>query len=206
MPVLQDNAFYCDHLGASENDARDILSFSVQDDRGEGLVNYLQKFAFPDEENGTMRTYLVRNNLTSELVGYFSLKAGLVSFNEMKTETGAVFDILPGIELANFAVNSEYVSNHPKSKGVGAIIFKHLIVPLVHDVAGRVGVKVLYIFALPFEGLIRRYTQYEFMRLEAGHEADVHNRLKPRYDEGCVFMYQMLQINNQLGTPQEAKR
>jgi len=206
MPVLQDSAFYCDHLGASENDARDILSFSVQDDRGEGLVNYLQKFAFPDEENGTMRTYLVRNNLTSELVGYFSLKAGLVSFNEMKTETGAVFDILPGIELANFAVNSEYVSNHPKSKGVGAIIFKHLIVPLVHDVAGRVGVKVLYIFALPFEGLIRRYTQYEFMRLETGHEADVHKRLKPRYDEGCVFMYQMLQINNRPGTPMEEKR
>ena len=124
----------------------------------------------------------------------------------MKTETGADFDILPGIELANFAVNSEYISNHPKSKGVGAVIFQHLIVPLVHDVAGRVGVKVLYIFALPFEGLIRRYTQYEFMRLEAGHEADVHKRLKPRYDEGCVFMYQMLQINNQLGTSQEAKR
>ena len=135
MPVFQDNAFYCDHLGASENDARDILSFSVHDNRGEGLVNYLQNLAFPDEKNGTMRTYLVRDNLTSELVGYFSLKAGLVSFNEMKTETRVDFDILPGIELANFAVNGEYIRNHPGSKGVGAVIFQHLIVPLVQDVA-----------------------------------------------------------------------
>ena len=148
MSVFQDSAFYCDHLGTFEKDARDILSFSVKDDRGKGLVNYLQNFAFSDEENGTMRTYLVRDNLTSELAGYFSLKAGLVSFNEMKTETGADFDILPGIELANFAVNSEYISNHPNSKGIGAVIFHHLIVPIVHDVARRVGVKVLYIFHL----------------------------------------------------------
>ena len=77
MPVLQDNVFYCDHLGASPNDARDILSFSVQDDRDEGLVNYIQHFAMHDEEEGTMRTYLVRDNLTAELAGYFSLKRGL---------------------------------------------------------------------------------------------------------------------------------
>ena len=190
MPVLQDKAFYCDHIGTSESDQHDIMHFSVRNSRGEGLVNYIQRFALPDEKEGTMRTYLVRDNITSELVGYFSLKAGLVSFNETKTETGADFDILPGI--ANFAVNEEYSRNHPNAKGLGALIFKHLIVPIVHDVSGRIGVKVLYIFALPFEGLIQRYVQYGFMRLEAEHEADVHNRLKPRYDEGCVFMYQML--------------
>ena len=72
------------------------------------------------------------------------------------------------------------------------MIFRELIVPIVYDAAGRIGVKVLYIFSLPFDGLIKRYAQYRFMRLEAEHEADVHSRLKPRYDEGCVFMYQML--------------
>ena len=142
MSVFQDSAFYCDHLGTFEKDAQDILSFSVQDDRGKGLVNYLQNFAFPDEENGTMRTYLVRDNLTSEIVGYFSLKAGLVSFNERKTETGADFDILPGVELANFAVNNGYILTRPDAKGIDSMIFRELIVPIVHDAAGRIGVKV----------------------------------------------------------------
>lgn len=84
MPVLQNDTFYCDHLGDSQNDHRDILNFSVRDRRGEGLVNYIQNFAVADEKDGVMRTYLVRDNLTSELAGYFSLKAGLVSFNEWR--------------------------------------------------------------------------------------------------------------------------
>ncbi len=36
------------------------------------------------------------------------------------------------------------------------------------------------------------HLEYGFMRLEAAHEAELHQRLKPRYDSGCVFMYQML--------------
>ena len=99
MPLFQSNTLYCDHIGASDTDRQDIMNFSARDERGEGLVNYLQRFAFPDEGEGNMRTYLVRDNETSELAGYFSLKAGLVSLNETKTETGAEFDILPGVEL-----------------------------------------------------------------------------------------------------------
>lgn len=46
MPLLQNNDLYCDHIGANENDRQDILTFSVRDGRGEGLVNYLRRFAF----------------------------------------------------------------------------------------------------------------------------------------------------------------
>jgi len=192
MPVLQNNEFYCAHIGASDTDQVDIMNFFVRDKRGEGLVNYLQHFASPDEEEGNMRTYLVRDSQTSELAGYFSLKAGLVSLNETKTETGADFDIVPGIELANFAVNEGYIRKKPALKGIGATIFTDFIRPVIEDVSDRVGVKVIYLFALPFEGLIRRYMQYGFERLETDDETDLHKRLKPRYDEGCVFMYQIL--------------
>ena len=192
MPLLQSDTFYCDHLGASEDDRRDILNFSARDERGEGLVSYLQHFAFSDEEEGTMRTYLVRDKRTSKLVGYFSLKAGLVSLNETKTEMGVAFDVLPGIELANFAVNDGYIKKNPDLRGLGISIFAKFIRPLVKNVSERVGVKVIYLFALPFDGLIRRYSQYGFERLESDDETDLHKRLKPRYDEGCVFMYQML--------------
>ncbi len=102
MPLLHTNEFYCDHIGANENDQRDVMSFSVRDRRGEGLVDYLQRFAFPDEESHDMRTYLVRDNRTSELAGYFSLKAGIASINEEKSGECVGFDTVPGIELANF--------------------------------------------------------------------------------------------------------
>lgn len=192
MPLLRNNIFYCDHIGASERDIQDIQEFSVKDVRGEGLVNYLKNYALEDEALKRMRTYLVRTNNTSELVGYFSLKAGLISFNEGNTDEIANFDTLPGIELANFAVNNEYLKKNPASKGLGLLIFNEFIFPIVEDVSNRVGAGVLYIFALPFLGLIRQYNKYGFRRLEAEHEHELHKRLKPRYDSECIFMYQML--------------
>ena len=155
-------------------------------------MNYLQNFAFSDEKMGVMRTYLVRDKRSLELAGYFSLKAGLISLNEVKTEGGVVFDTLPGIELANFAVNNEYIKRHPDVKETGFVIFNDFIQPLVDDIAGRIGVKIIYIFSLPAEKLIRRYSQYGFARLDSASEAELHRRLKPSYDEGCIFMYQQL--------------
>ena len=157
-----------------------------------GLQVNLKKRAFHDEAAGIMRTYLVRDNYTAELVAYFSLKAGLISLNEVETEDGILFDTLPGTELANFAVNNEYLIKNPTFKGIGFVIFNDFIKPLVEEISKTVGVKIIYIFALPFEGLIKQYGRYGFRRLEAEHEAELHRRLKPRYDSECIFMYQML--------------
>ena len=139
-----------------------------------------------------MRTYFVRDNSSSEFVGYFSLKAGLISFNEGGTGSIADFDTLPGVELANFAVNGVYANKHPKLKCLGFRIFNDFIVPIVEKVSESVGVKIIYIFALPFDGLIRQYGRYGFNRLPAEQEDELHRRLKPRYDSECIFMYQML--------------
>lgn len=192
MAILQNNIFSCGHLGVCEKDEEDIQNFSVKDERGEGLVAYLKNQAFHDESAGIMRTYLVRDNYTAELVAYFSLKAGLISLNEVETEDGILFDTLPGTELANFAVNNEYLIKNPTFKGIGFVIFNDFIKPLVEEISKTIGVKIIYIFALPFEGLIKQYGKYGFRRLEAEHEAELHRRLKPRYDSECIFMYQML--------------
>ena len=90
--ILQNDLFYCNHLGVSESDEQDIMSFTVKDPSGEGLVRYLQRMAFPEEDAGTMRTYMIRDNYSSELAGYFSVKAGLISINEIHTENGENFD------------------------------------------------------------------------------------------------------------------
>lgn len=208
---LQSELFYCNHLGVSDKDEQDIMNFTIRDEKGAGLLKYTQFFAFPEEDEGLMRTYMVRDNRSSELVGYFSLKAGLISYNEhdvpvvdeitgeevVDEETGEkkmrrVFDTLPGVELADFAVNQTYIDNHPDLKGVGLVIYNKFILPVVREAAETIGIKILYLFALPYEDLIDRYKTYGFSRLEKELEEELHKRLKPLYDDDCKFMYRML--------------
>lgn len=190
--IAQNDLFYCNHLGVSENDEQDILSFTVKDPKGEELVHFLQRMAFPEEEIGTMRTYIVRDIFSSELVGYFSIKAGLISVNEVHTEDEVTFDTIPGVEIANFAINNTYLLNHPELKGSGLIIFNDFIVPIIQEAAKSIGIKIIYIFALPIGRLIDRYKEYGFQRLDNASEDELHKRLKPSYDEDCIFMFQLL--------------
>lgn len=200
--ILQSELFYCDHLGASARDESDVKCFSVRDEKGFGLQEYIQRVAFSEEDAGIMRTYLVRDIRSSELVGYFSLKAGLISLNETEEErrddetgikeTVSVFDTLPGVELANFAVNYSYIQAHPDLKGVGLVIFESFILPVIRKTSENIGMKILYIFSLPFDELISRYEQYGFSRLNSPYQEELHKRLKPRYDASCMFMFQIL--------------
>ena len=98
---------------------------------------------------------------------------------------------MPGIELANFAVNGGYIQKHPRRKGAGFVMFNDLIRPISEKAAEHIGVKIIYIFALPNEKLIRLYAdRYGFARLDSASELKLHSRLKPSYDEDCIFMYQ----------------
>ena len=201
--LLQSELFYCNHLGVSDQDEADIMNFTIERDEGSGLLEYIQRHAFPEEDAGIMRTYIVRDNKSSEMVGYFSLKAGLISLNERQIETTddetgekkkvTVFDTLPGVELANFAVNSTYIQRHKEMKGLGVVIFNQFILPIVRQTSENVGVKILYIFALPYDDLIKSYhDRYGFSRLADQYEDELHKRLKPFYDQYCKFMYLIL--------------
>lgn len=190
--ILSNGDFYCTHLGSNPNDEKDILSFCIKDPNGKGLKDYLQFHAFPEEENNYMRTYLVRDVSTNELVCYFSLKAGLISLNEMVDNEKISFDTLPGIELANYAVNSFYIGKHPESKGIGLLVYYDFIIPIIKRVSEQVGVRIVYIFSLPLESLINRYHEYGFRRLPIKQEKQLHRRIKPSYDENCIFMYQLV--------------
>lgn len=164
--LLQDDFFYCNHLGASERDEIDIPFFFVNRPEGAGLERYIRYNAFPDEDAGVMRTYIIRDLISDELVGYFSLKAGLFSVNETTEDDVTEFDTIPGIEIANFAVNSIYTDNHSEMSGSGMVIYFHFILPLIEHISKAVGVKAIYLFALPFEKLISRYSEYGFSVLQ----------------------------------------
>ncbi len=191
--VKQNDLFTCNHLGSSPKDEQDVMQFSVMHPTGMGLVRYLQLRAFPDEDNGNMRTYVVRDNRSDELVAYFSLKAGLISLNEdIRDNNEVTFDTLPGVEIANFAVNFNYLKKHSSLKGVGKVIFNDFIVPIIQEASINIGMRLIYIFALPVPELIARYDEYGFVRLDSKSEEELHRRLKPEYDMNCIFMYQLL--------------
>ena len=114
--VFQSDLFCVEHLDVNNEEHMCIIrDFRISAPEGQGLSTYLKRFACEDETNREMKTYLVRFSATGECVGYFSLKAGLVSVNETEVEitdeeTGekrmeSEFDTVPGVELANFAVN-----------------------------------------------------------------------------------------------------
>ena len=192
MRLPQTENLLCDHLGCKTTDGMDVRTFEISHpETGQGLELYLKKQAWLDEHMGMMRTYLVRFKPTNECVGYFSLKAGLVSMNEEQFQEAVTFDTMPGVELANFAINNAFVKKH-NAKGLGYLLFSKLIAPFVLEHAKTLGIYMIYLFALPFPRLIRAYANYGFKRLSPRDENLLHQRLKPAYDESCIFMYQLL--------------
>lgn len=189
---LDADGFYCANLACSPKDLEDIGHFEiVHSITGKGLVDYLKDCAVDDEQLGAMRTYFVRMCETDECVGYFSLKAGLVSLQETEIDGNADFDTLPGVELANFAVNKSYVHKY-HARGIGRLIFTSFILPLIRGAGQYVGVCLVYLFSLPHSKLMKNYESYGFHRLTLDAEEKLHHRLKPSYDQSCIFMCQPL--------------
>lgn len=185
--------FYCEHLTDSSEHHKLIDGFKTMRKEGKGLEKYLKNCAVEEEVAGIARTYLVRDANNNELVGYFSLKAGSVTVNESRKWFITEFDSIPGIELANFAVNDAYRETHREFLGIGKIIFYYFIQPIAKDISSKLGAKFLYIFALPYRDLISYYRTMDFERLDKQKENRLHRRIKPRYDKSCVFMYQLIE-------------
>lgn len=184
--VNSNERFECRRI--QRDDEGIIQTFEVAHKNGGFLADYLKYCALNDEDANEARTYLVIDKVTGELVAYFSLKAGFISTrNSFRS-----FDSIPGVELANFGVNGAYRKNHRESHGIGKLIFADFILPKVEEASEIVGMKVLYIFALPYKDLIERYEEYNFRKLSGLQQFFVHMRIRPRYDRSCIFMYQVI--------------
>lgn len=62
--------FSLEHL--TENDAKSIEQFWVKRPEGKGLQNYINNYALIDEQDGSARTYLIKDNISKEIVAYFT--------------------------------------------------------------------------------------------------------------------------------------
>ena len=75
---------------------------------------------------------------------------------------------------------------------MGKIIFTDFILPLVKFIQQFTGIQTLHIYAIPENRLIEHYKTFGFTRLSEEDEQFVYDRVKPAYDNGCIFMYQIL--------------
>lgn len=187
LPIKTDT-FYYQHLFDSENNIDSIQSFSVNQKSGKGLEDYLKFMAGPEEDENFARTYLVKDNDSHEIASYFTLKSGLFTLEIDENN----FYTIPSIELSNFAVNSSYRKQHPEIAEIGKITFREFILPLTRFIQTFIGAKALYIYALPEDRLIDHYSEMGFKRLTSEQEKYIYSHVKPKYDNGCIFMYQIL--------------
>ena len=107
---LENKTFYVQHLLDSETDIEAIKQFSVGQQSGKGLENYLKNAAIADERASFARTYLVKAKRTNEIAAFFTLRNGLFTL-ELAND---YFYTVPAVELSNFAVNAAFRSLHPE--------------------------------------------------------------------------------------------
>lgn len=189
IKLFDNGVYYVSRL--SNEDADDITSFKCRKNSGY-LEGYLKNDALIEEKSSIARTYLIRDIKTDELVGYFSLKAGIVSLNENTSLFRRTFDTIPGVELANFALNISYIEAHELSKGAGKIIFNDFVLKVIENAKEWIGIDIVYIYSLPEKTLIENYRKYGFSRLSSLQERKLHRRIRPRYDQDCIFMFRQL--------------
>ena len=180
---------------------------SCREDKIIGLESYLKRCAWDDDLNRQVRIYLIKDTHTGEIAAFFGLKAGMVvnsedgmpteeEKKEIMKEFGAKLlpEVAPGIEISHFAVNDEYRrhagQNGRPIKGLGAYFYPTFIYPIIEDVADKIGVSMIYLYAAGDEHLERYYEKvFQFQVLDSD---DFYIPLEPGYDGGCKFMYRLL--------------
>ena len=157
--------------------------------------------------NGEVKIYLIIDKSLNELAAYFGLKAGMVASSredmppiEMQRailkEEGVKLlpEVLPGIEISHFAVNDNYRRHAGAEgsviRGLGEYFYPTFIYPIIADVASKIGVNMIYLYAAGDEHLVSYYERvFGFQTLDA---EDYFVPLEPDYDGGCMFMYQLM--------------
>lgn len=184
---FNDASFFIEHILDSLENESLIFDFKALNN-AQGLEDYLKNQAANDEKELNARTYLVKDKITKELVGYFTLRSRLITIQAYHED----FDTIPAVELSNLAINGKYRQNHPDTHLLGFLFLKRFILPIAQTMSKYIGLKSLYIYALPDEKLIEHYEKMGFMRLPKKQEKFVQNHVKPKYDEDCIFMFQNL--------------
>lgn len=194
--ILENELFTCEHLVNSESVFRELNNFEINPDYPDGanLADYIQCNAFDDEKYGECRTYLVRDKRSDEIVAYFTLRAGLVTRqNILPNEDRHSFDNLSGIDLVCFATNYYFIKNNPEYKGCGIIVFEDFILTIAKNVSEQIGAAIIFGYAVNEDKLMDYYcNKLGFSRLSTDAENIINDRFRERFDKDCYFIYRTI--------------
>ena len=198
-------AFTIERLTSEESNRSGISEFSIDRESNlqdlsivVGLELYLKRCAWEDDLSGETCIYLVKYGV--DIVAFFGLKAGMISLGQKETFSDEISgftripNAVPGIEITHFAVNDrfrqKYAGTNVPTSRLGRYIFPLMIEPIIVDVAEKIGVQVVYLYAAGDDHLVDYY-ENEFGFIPE-YEKNIMTPLKPDYDENCTFMYKWL--------------
>ena len=209
--------FECIPLTSVEAHKELIQRFSIDREKDflkdsddiEGLEAYLKRCAWDDDVAGEVRIYLIKDVLEEDVAAYFGLKAGMVadaregfpsSEKQKKVRDGGgklLPCVLPGIEISHLAVNDAYRHKMEKnSKPIRRLceyFYPQFIFPIIHDVAQKIGVKLIYLYAAGDEALVAYYKNvFQFQTLDDDDDNSFYVPLQPLYDYDCKFMFKLI--------------
>lgn len=157
-----------------------------------GITDYFQKQAIKDENDYSVRNYVVKLKGTEVIIACFTLKCGSIPYNEKAIDLkfSKETKLVPGLELVNIALN-DYSLRIIKGLDikVGRNIFYDIVQPIVKHISQEVGTKVLYLFAAN-QKLAQYYKTWGFYPVE---DESFNERLNEdwqnEYSQNCIFMY-----------------
>ncbi len=156
--------------------------------------------AMRQKDNDTLANYYESGMYTySEMDNLFNIAHRRM---ELKLEEGQLQDggytlkveeCYPAIEIQHFCRNSGYSDNEYMDVPLGFGIFWEKIVPLICEIAGRIGCKYLYLFAADrtSDKEIRKLVQYYKNELKFSNVEDMMI-IKPYYDNNCLGLVQKI--------------
>lgn len=197
--LYENDLYYCEHLRLTRKVNEELDEFLIsKHPEGKGVMDYLQVQAVHDEAEELMKTYLVRDVVTDELAAYFSVRAGSVKIEFVADEKTGIY---PGVELAYFGVNENYIEKHPENKGMGIQIFEKMIIPIAQGMRSFVAAKGIFGYAVNGTTLMERYiNSYGFNRLSPENEKKLHENYRPGTDEECIFIYKDIEEKGETGS------
>lgn len=167
-PVEAEN-FMCERF--SSNDTNQSLKKAFYCEMNSSFTCYLRNDSYLDDLENKKAVYLIKDG--DRIVGYFSLNCGLMIKCDQKILSGIsseinnekieyyidkdiidVTNIVPAIEITHFCINSSYrkkkstwtVTHGLKNYSVGKYIYYKFLLPIVINVAEKIGVQMIYLF------------------------------------------------------------
>lgn len=171
-----------------------------------GLECYLKHCAWQDDQNNETRVYLIKTYFSNEIVGYFALKAGMISVDSEERNISKekhakhkgvklVPVTMAGIEISHFAINDNYRKKHGELKKLGKFLYPTFVFPIIKKVSKEIGVKLAYLYAADSSpGETKKLVEYyqDTFGFDVLEEGSRYIPVTSYYDNGCIFMYQIL--------------